>query len=653
MTSIFSSVRVNEMCLPHRIITGPMERGMANRDGTLTTRYIEYLAARAAGGAALLQLESTYVDPRGMGHLFQAGCHHDGVVPALRRAADAVHAHGARLALELYLGGRETPSYIAGRQPIAPSPVRCDVLEPPTTPREMTHADIDDVVDRFRSAARRARAAGIDMVHIHGAHGYLVGSFLSPYSNRRDDEFGGSLRNRARFPLLVVEALRDELGRGYPLGYRMSVEEFLPDGLRLDESRAFAGMLAAAGVDLIDVSGGIYETSHTIIQGSEAKAAPFVPAALAIKSEVGDGALVSVAQRLSRPGVAQQVISQGLDLVSLTRAFHADPEYVNKLRAGADDQIVPCVACHHCTNMLEANRVVDCAVNPLTTRERYAAAVTSAAAERQRVLVVGGGPAGMQVASLLAGQRHSVVLVESLPRLGGQLRWSSKVHPDYRDYLTYAEGRVRAAGDVDVVLETRVDLGFVDGLTPDVVVVATGAIGMFPWYACEEGVQPLDLLSAFLPEAVTTGTVVIAGGDAESCSLALYAADRGAEVVLVDPGTELARDRPPPGRGYLTRQVDARTAIEVRLESTVEACGPGWVEVQSGGSPERLIGVGHVVTGGRRSENALAEELLAQGRTNVYVIGDAVRPRDVHRANLDALRAAAVIGRRAPALALI
>jgi len=160
--------QINSMRLRSRVITGPMEKGMANRDGSLTQRYIDYLVERARGGASLIQVESTYVDTRGMGHLNQVGCHDDHVIPGLRHMAEAVHAEGAKVGLELYMGGRQTPSYMSQQQPIAPSVVRCEVLHPVPTPREMTLADIKEVIGKFADAARRVKEAGLDMIHLHG-----------------------------------------------------------------------------------------------------------------------------------------------------------------------------------------------------------------------------------------------------------------------------------------------------------------------------------------------------------------------------------------------------------------------------------------------------------------------------------------------------
>src|SRR5580704_11427664 len=397
---------INKMRLRNRILTGPMEKGMANRDGSLTSRYIHYLVERARGGASLIQVESTYVDTRGMGHLYQVGCHGDHVIPALRRMAQAVHREGAKVGLELYMGGRQTPSYMSQRQPIAPSAMQCRNLSPVPTPREMTVEDIQEVIGKFTDAAWRVVEAGLDMIHLHGSHGYLLCSFLSPYSNHRTDRYGGTLENRARFALELLGAVRQVVGPDFPIGYRMSAEEYVDGGLTIDQTSRFAQFLAAAGIDLIDVSGGIYESFPMIIQGPEAPKGGFVKNAAAIKKAVGDAVPVSVAQRLNDPDFANEVLRrEGLDFISLTRAFHADPHYIRKLIENRKDEILPCIACHHCTNLLEADDAAGCAANPRTTFEsRYAART----ARPHNVLIAGGGPAGMHAARMLAEQGHHV-----------------------------------------------------------------------------------------------------------------------------------------------------------------------------------------------------------------------------------------------------
>lgn len=652
MAELFDSIGIRAMKLPHRIIMGPMEKGMANRDGTLTQRYLGYLRARAAGGAGLIQLESTYVDTIGMGHLYQVGCHDDSVLDGLRAAADAVHEFDARLALEIYLGGRESPSFMSGLQPIAPSVVPCEVLHPMPTPREMTTKDIDWAIAAFCAAGRRLKEAGLDMAHVHGAHGYLVGSFVSPFSNRRTDSFGGSLENRARFPVMLVQALRAELGEDFPIGYRLTADEYIADGLGIAESAEFAGMLAEASVDLIDISGGFYESNYMIMQGSESPDAGFLSHALQIKAVVGDRALVSVAQRLSRPGVAEEVIAQGIDMVSMSRAFHADPDYAAKRRAGRAPEIIPCIACHHCVDELEANRVADCSVNPFTTREFLRGVGRGDHRVPSPVVVVGSGPAGIQAAIELAEAGSAVHLFEQRDVIGGQMAVAADVQVDFHRFLDYAVARLQRVG-VTVYLNSRADRGLIAGISPELVVVATGARSAPLAHLSEsEGMPVLGLFEAY-GQITDPGTIVIAGGHVASCILAVHLARGGNRVILVEPGDALAADQPGWGREQIERLVHHTPGIDVRLETTVENARDGSVQLQAHGSSEIRTGVDIVVVGGRQSENALAEQLLADPNfaSRVLVVGDAVRPRNIHAATLDGMRAA-TLGATA-ALALV
>jgi 2,4-dienoyl-CoA reductase-like NADH-dependent reductase (Old Yellow Enzyme family)/thioredoxin reductase len=638
--------RINSMVMRHRIITGPMERNLANRDGSLTGTYVDYLAERAFGGASLIIIESTYVDSRGLGHLFQVGCHGDHVIPGLKRAADAVHAHGAKLGIELYVGGRQTPSYMSQRQPIAPSVVPCDVLAPIPVPRELTVSEIKEVVGSFAAAARRVVAAGLDMIHLHGAHGYLLGSFLSPYSNRRSDEYGGTPENRARFPLEVVNAVREVVGSGFPIGYRMSADEYLEGGLTIEDTCGFAPLLAKAGIDLIDVSGGIYESGYMIIQGPEAPRGGFVRNAAAIKQAVGELVPVSVGQRLNDPLFAEDVLRrENLDFITLSRAFHADPHYVRKLEEGRTADIVPCIACHHCTNLLEANLPARCAANPSSGLERRRR--IARVPQPRRVMVVGGGPAGMQAARILALQGNHVMLYERQESLGGQIRYSSKVAPDYGDLITYLARQLESL-PVDVRLDSAVDVETIAREDPDAIVVATGAREGLCFAAVSGSPKLFDLFTAFDRDDDWEGRAVIVGGDSESCFLALYAAGRGAEVHVVEPKSEFSWDKLSPGKNLLMKAVGDLPTITLWAETTVEEIGTTSVVLQHNGELERLTDVVSVVIGGRVANNELYDAILEwRPDCEVYNIGDSVEPRDIYCASQEAADVALVVGARA------
>ena len=639
--------RINTMGLRNRLITGPMEKGMANRDGSLSQRYIDYLTERARGGASLLMVESTYVDTRGIGHIYQVGCHGDHVIPALKRLGKAVHAEGAKVALEIYMGGRQTPAYMSQRQPIGPSAFKCEILNPAPTPREMTHQDIQEVIGKFADAARRIKEAGLDMIHLHGAHGYLLSAFLSPFSNQRTDEYGGSPENRARFALEVLDAVRNVVGPDFPIGYRMSAEEYVDGGLTVEDTAEFSKMLAEAGIDLVDVSGGVYESFQMIIQGPEAPKGGFVRNASIIKKAVGDKVPVSVAQRLNDPAYANEVMRrEGLDFISLTRAFHADPHYVRKVAEGRVEDILPCIACHHCTNLLEADVAAACAVNPHTTYERTRR--IRPVAQPRKVMVIGGGPAGMQAARILARQGNHVSLFEATEELGGQMRYSARVAEDYGYLVTYLRRQMTKL-KVDVHLNTKVDLSAVTEFGPDAVVVATGANAGINFWPLKGAPRLFNLFSSMdRPDEDWEDRVVVAGGDSESCFLALYIAGRGAEVHVVNPATAFSQDKMSPGRDLLMMALEALPTVYLRPETTVEEIGEGYVVLQKQGAFERLDGVGSAVIGGRTANNALYEQIAAElPDLEAYNIGDSVEPREVYSASHEAAEAAELIRLRA------
>jgi 2,4-dienoyl-CoA reductase-like NADH-dependent reductase (Old Yellow Enzyme family)/thioredoxin reductase len=628
--------RIGPMVLRHRLITGPMERSLANRDGSLTARYIDYLTERAKGGASLIQVESTYVDTRGMGHLYQVGAHDDHVIPALKRATEAVHAHGAKIGLEIYMGGRQTPAYVSQRQPIAPSVVMCRALHPHPTPREMTQADINDVIGQYCRAAERAVRTGMDMIHMHGAHGYLLCGFLSPFSNHRTDKYGGSAENRARFALELMAELRKTVGMKVAIGYRLTAEEFIDGGLTIQDTIEFSKRLADVGIDLIDVSGGIYESFQMIIQGPESPKGGFVRNAAAIKKAVGNTVPVSVAQRLNDPEFANEVMRrEGIDFISLTRAFHADPHFARKVKENRTQDILPCMACHQCTNLLEKNVAAECAANPHSTHERDRRIVS--VSRPRHVMIVGGGPAGMHAARILRRQGNRVSLFERTGELGGQIRYSGRIAADYLNLIHYLSHQVNKLG-VEVHLETTVDLDLISSIDPEVVVVAAGALGGLSWCPIVGNAKTFDIFSAMdRPEGEWTGQAAIIGGDSESCFVALYLAQQGVEVFIIEPKEGFADNKLSPGRDLLLMEVKKFPAIHLISQTTAEEVGPGYVLTQSGGRIERLEGIDSIIFGERVANNAIYEQLLAaQPQREAYNIGDSVTPRDMYWASSEA-----------------
>ena len=635
---------INAMPMRNRLIGGPMEKSLANPDGTLNERYIDYARERARGGTALIQLEASYVSPEGRGNPFQVGCHGDHVIPGLTRVAEAIHEHGGKLAMQLNHGGRQASSIAHRRQPIGPSAVPCGLLDPGSVPREMTHADIDRVIGDFVRASERCLRAGVDMIFIHGAHGYLLGQFLSPFANKRSDDHGGTLENRARLPLGVLAAIRASVGPEFPIGYRISAAEYVDGGLEVEETAQFARMLADAGIDLIDVSGAVYESMGKMFQTAEAPKGGFVPEGAAIRRAVGDRVPVSVAQRLNDPVFADTAMArEGFEYITLTRAFHADPHYVRHLRQGGAEAILPCIGCNICLNLAARREPVGCAANPLTLFE------TSRRPRRvhapQSVLVIGGGVAGMQGARLLAGQGHNVTLCEATGRLGGQFNLYRDSLPDYGLLVDWLVRELDRLG-VGVELDRSIDVDDVTRRDPGAVIVATGAVCAPVWADQRNPRVPvLNVYEALERDASRwRGDVAVIGGDYVSCFVAKHIEHNGASVHLVESSAAFAGDWE--FVGYFTDQELRATGENVHLhaESTVELIDGDRITIQSRGS-RRELKVDAVVHGGRFANNGLSEALQRTAMAGrMFSIGDAVRARGLYDASHDAAEAAEKIG---------
>ncbi len=639
---LFAPGRIGGLDLKNRILMAPMEKNLALPTGAVSQRYIDYCEARAAGGVALLLLESMYVHPGGQNHRYQLGIHDDDLIPGYERLIAACHRHEALVGAEIQFGGRQTSSLITGRQPVAPSPVPCTVLTGGDVPRALAIEEIRAMVEVFAEAARRAVRAGFDVVEIHGAHGYLVGQFLSPYANRRDDEYGGDFERRLRFPLEVVRAVRAAIGPGVPLLYRLTADEHVEGGLSLADTCRIAPRLEAAGVDLIDVSAGIYESAMWIAQPMEMKPGCLAPLAREIRHAVTIP--VSVAGRITDGRVAEQILEDGdADFVTLGRALHADPELPRKIREGRHDEVRACVACLTCNDLLGKNQPVLCLANTRTGREReYAIRPTG---RPERIVVVGAGPAGLEVARVLALRGHSVVVLEQASEPGGQLLLSRLI-PGRAELAGLAVSLADAAGraGVELRLGFRASAASVLAERPDTVVLAAGAqpgVPPIPGIATGPTVGPFDVLRR---PAATVRRALVVGGGMLGVALAHVLAERGAEVTVSEPGGDLAAELGLRPRWQFVADLRARKNVSVFLGTTVEALDGDGARLRRAGEDIRLDGLDLVVpTRPMVPADALGDALKALEKgPAVFEVGDCREPRTA----FEAMQEAAALGHR-------
>lgn len=626
---LFSPIKVGNMELANRFVVPPMGFDLADEGGIVSQAAIDYWVARAKGGWGLLIFEFTAIDPLGKAGPRHFGIWNDEFVVGLKRLTDAVHKYGAKMAIQLGHAGRQTTKRIIGAEPVSASPVACPVAR--ETPRQLSSEEVYELVEKFGDAAVRARDAGFDAVEIHGAHGYLIAQFMSAYSNKRIDEFGGSLHNRIRFPREIIHSVRRKLGPSFPVMFRVSGEEKVPGGRTIDETRVIARLLAEAGVDAIDVSVGVNISGKYII----APAALPPGFLLSYSDEIKKAVSVPVigVGRINDPMLAEDAIETGkADLIAWGRSSLADPELPNKVAAGQLDDICPCIAClQGCARLLElhanprAKIKVTCLVNPFCARETEMQ--IKPAAQSKKVTVVGGGPGGLEAAWVAAACGHGVTLYERQARLGGQYRIAA-IPPFKQDiaralaYYTHRCGQYGVA--VKTGTEATADKILAD--KPDVVLLATGGEPLIPDIDGAKGRRVATAWDILEGKVQAGHNVLIAGGGMVGCEVADFLGEHLHTVTIVEVLPQVAQGVPMYVREFLMERL-GEYGVRVETETSVVRFLDDGAIVSKDGKESRLEGFDTIVLAmGTKAVNPLRDQL--EGKVGeLYVIGDALEPR--------------------------
>ena len=636
--------RIGAVDLRCRVVQPAMESNLGTKDGRVTDRLIAYYEARALGGVGLIITENTSVHSSGRVAAGMLRIETDEQGALFGPFAERIHAAGAKLFVQLSHAGRQTLSHFIGEAPWAPSPLPCPIMK--DEPREMTDADVHTLIDAFVAGALRAQRAGADGVELHGAHGYLLCSFLSPYSNLRTDAWGGDTERRCAFPVAVVRGIKQACGDDFALSFRMSADEFVDGGIQPDEAVTIARRIVAAGADALHVSACNYESMFWNIPTYFLPEGAFVPFAARIKATV-DVPVITVG-RLHRAEVAARPLRAGhADFVAMGRALIADPTLVARVRDGLPALTRPCLACNRCIASING-ATLECTVNPDLGHESALPAALRLSAPgapvrrlppSQLVVVVGGGVAGLEAALRARAAGHRVRLIERRLVLGGQLDIAA-LPPGkepvgwYRRWLL--EGIAAEGPGLEVVLGRDASPEDLRGAG-----ALIWAAGSWPTPRTIDGAD--DVPTFALDDAMRDPTLagdrpVVLGAGAGGAEGAHLLAHAGAQVLLLEAKRTIARDLIPPLRYYLGQELEQEGVEVVTSVRSMRFEGRALhLEVRRRGAAV-YDGITALVLAAGRTSVPIPEALIAHFDGPRIAVGDAARPGAIFEAATDVAR---------------
>ncbi len=606
---LFDKALIANITLENRFVMPPLETNFANEDGSVSQRTIDHYARRAQGGPGLIVVECTSVDPVQF-HRHQLNISDDRFIEGFVRLARSIKQHGVKAAIQIQHPGRQliNPSV----QTVAPSPIACRTV--PQIPRELLISEVEELVERFAEAAARAKVAGFDAVQFHGAHGYLIAQFMSAWSNKRNDKYGGDVHGRATFPLEIIARTRQKVGKDFPLIFRFSADEYIRGGRGIEESKVIAQLVEKEGIDAISVSAGVYDSGEWTTQPMLLPRGCLVPLSAEIKSVVR--VPVVAVGRIHSPRFAEEVLQQEkADLIAMGRPMFADPDLPQKAREGRYRDIRYCISCNMCMHSLSGDEPVICLINPDLGREGE---MEVKAPRSKRIVVVNGGPAGIEAARVAALRGHRVKFWDERSKLSG--RWSWLLNP-------YIVNRLKSMANLGVEIELGKTISptALAAEKPEVVIAGRGLSAPVPSIPGMETVQPIQANDILEGNAKVEGSVVIIGGGNIGFEVTNVLLRRGCQVWVIEEGRILGH-----GMEALTRNVMRRRLVESGAifyrHALVMQVEEGSVTFKDEKGAEQHLPFHHLVVANHWEPNEDLIELLQEGDYELIPVGPYQQP---------------------------